>query len=355
MPKHLSNILKLLLIILIGIIIYFAGILIINTVYDYRPEGGVFELEAFKYYDPVEEQDTLSVITWNIGYAGLGKDADFFYDGGKMSKPAEIDYKHYLNGILEKIQLFDSVDFLLFQEVDISSSRSYGKNQQVLISEKLGSHSGLFTKNYGVAYVPMPIFDPMASVESGLSFFSKRSVHESYWQPFEGNHSWPLGLFMPDRCYSVHVIEVTKGKRLYIINTHNSAFDDGSLRNKQLEHLYYLMDTAYQNGHYVVAGGDWNLNPDGYTADSFLSGDVAVRISNHQIVSGPNKSWQVIFDPDYPSNRDVSAFYTPAHTPTSILDFFVCSPNIRLLDIKTIYNNFKYSDHQPVYLRFKLD
>ena len=29
----------------------------------------------------------LSFLIWNIGYAGLGKESDFFYDGGKMSIP----------------------------------------------------------------------------------------------------------------------------------------------------------------------------------------------------------------------------------------------------------------------------
>lgn len=355
MPKPLSNILKLLLLIIIGIFVYFAGILVINTANDYRPEGGVFELDAFQNFSPVKKHDTLSMVTWNIGYAGLGKDADFFYDGGKMSKPDEEDYLQYWNGILRQIQLFDSLDFILLQEVDIASSRSYGNNQQALIAESLDSHSGLFTRNYDVMYIPMPVFDPMARVESGISFFTRKRITESYWQPFEGNHSWPLGLFMPDRCYSVSIFEVLAEKQLYVINTHNSAFDDGSLRNSQLEQLYELMNAAYQNGHYVIAGGDWNLNPEVYTNGPFLSGDVAIRISDQQTVSGPNANWQVVFDPDYPSNRDVSELYTPGHTQTSILDFFVCSPNIQLLDIETLYNGFKYSDHQAVYLRFKLD
>jgi len=355
MKKHFFNILRLFLLIAIGIIIYFVGILLINTVNDYKPEGGVFDVAAFQDYPRITEKDTLSIVTWNIGYAGLGKNADFFYDGGKMSKPTEEEYNGYWKGILQQIQALDSLDFMLLQEVDIASSRSYGNNQHTLIEESLSLYSGLFTKNYDVIYVPMPVFDPMARVESGLSFFTRKRIIESSWRAFDGNRSWPLGLFMPDRCYSESVFKLSDTKLLYIINTHNSAFDDGSLRNRQLEQLYEHMRSAYENGHYVIVGGDWNINPAGYTNGPFMSGDAAFSISGLQGVSGPDPDWLIVFDPDYPSNRDVSALYTPGHTPTTIIDFFVCSPNVHVLGIETLYAGFEHSDHHPVYLRFTPD
>lgn len=355
MKKHILNLLRLGTIIVIGIIIYLLGILIINTLNDYKPEGGVYRLGGFQKYDQITQQDTLSVITWNIGYAGLGKDADFFYDGGRMTRPGKTEYTAYWDGIQEHIQAFTSVDFLLFQEVDTASSRSYGNNQQKKIAAGLESYSGLFTKNYDVSFVPMPVFDPMGRVVSGISFFTRKKLSGSSWGPFEGNRSWPLGLFMPDRCYSINIFDISPLKKLYIINTHNSAFDDGSLRSKQLELLYKLMDSAYQEGHYVVAGGDWNLNPATYSNEVFISGDSSFQLSGQQEVSGPDSNWQVVFDPGFPSNRDVSTSYTPGQTPTTILDFFVCSPNIQVLDIKTMYMGFEYADHHPVYLQFSLN
>ena len=35
----------------------------------------------------LRQNQELSVLTWNIGYCGLGEGSDFFMDGGKTSSP----------------------------------------------------------------------------------------------------------------------------------------------------------------------------------------------------------------------------------------------------------------------------
>jgi len=352
MRKHLHNTIKILLIILIGIFVYFLGILIINMVYDYKPVGAELGVTDFRNYDDVEWNASYSMITWNIGYAGLGNNADFFYDGGKMARPYLGDFNRYWDEILEQLHLFDSVSFLLLQEVDIASRRSYKINQFDAISTNLSSHGGFFVKNYDVMFVPVPLFNPMGKVVSGISFFTKKRIIESCWREFDGDRSWPMGLFLPDRCFMQVTFDLEPGKKLYIINTHNSAFDDGSERDSQLGLLYYYMLDAYQDGNYVIAGGDWNINPAGFANEPFISGDVPFDISGIQQVKGPDENWKIVFDPYYPTNRDVSAPYVPGLTPTTIIDFFVCSPNIRVLDVKTLYDGFRNTDHHPVYFRF---
>jgi len=355
MKKPFKKFLKLLIFVATGIVIYFIGILAINTACDFKPEEGKCEVDSFNEMNVLAQSHPIKIISWNVGYAGLGSESDFFYDGGKMSRPARVDYGRYQQGILKQVATFDTIDVMLFQEVDVGSRRSFGNNQYKLIKESLPSHAGLFTKNYDVAYVPMPLFNPMGRVESGISFFSNKRVSSSYWKAFEGNRSWPLGLFMPDRCSSVSTFDTGSSKYLYVFNTHNSAFDDGSLRNSQLDQLYAEMEIAYLGGHYVIAGGDWNLNPKGYANEEFLSGDIAFSISGLDEVLGPDNSWKLGYDPAYPTNRDVSSFYENGHTPTTILDFFVCSPNIKILGVRTLYNGFAHSDHHPVYMRFELD
>jgi hypothetical protein len=71
----------------------------------------------------------LSMITWNIGYAGLGKEMDFFYEGGRQVRPSFELSEKYLEGIISYIGLNRSTDFFLFQEVDLRSKRSYNKDQ----------------------------------------------------------------------------------------------------------------------------------------------------------------------------------------------------------------------------------
>jgi len=66
------------------------------------------------------------------------------------------------------------------------------------------------------------------------------------------------------------------------------------------------------------------------------------------------EGWQWVFDPEVPSNRDVNQPYTKGKTPTTIIDFFVVSPNLEVIDVKTQDLGFEWSDHHPVRMRFRL-
>ena len=354
MKKHLFNLIRLLLLLAIGIFVYIAGILIINSVQNYSPEDTIIPVSMSNSLQPVEEKGILSILSWNIGYAGLGENADFFYDGGKMVRPPREDYDRYHQGILKQISELDSIDFIILQEVDTFSRRSYGINQFKEFQNTLTSHSGIFVKNYDVLYVPLPFLNPMGRVVSGLSLFSAYRIQESSQIVFPESFAWPNGLFMPDRCFIHAIFTLSSGKSLHIINTHNSAFDDGSLRNSQLEILYDIMLGAYENGDYVIAGGDWNMNPAGYSNTTFISGDPAFGLSDIAAVEGPEKNWQLAFNTLYPTNRDVSTKYIPGTSIATIIDYFVCSPNIQVHEVKCLYDGFKYSDHHPVILRFEL-
>lgn len=355
MKKLLIRFLWLILILLAGIVLYVAGILLINTALDYKPDEGEHGIEKFANMKPARIGDTLAILSWNIGYAGLGSEADFFYDGGKMSRPAKKDYLQAEENIMASLRSHDQVEFILLQEVDFRSKRSYNIDQFGLAEGCFPDHAGAFVKNYDVAFVPMPVFSPMGSVESGIAFFANKRIIRSKWRAYDMDRSWPLGLFLPDRCYSVSVVQTDTSRLLYIFNTHNSAFDDGHQRNSQLQQLYAEMVKAYEEGHYVITGGDWNLNPCGYENATFVSSDISFEIDNLQNVCGPGDLWQVVYDPRYPSNRDVSEPYRRGETPTTILDFFVCSPNISVLGVNTLYDGFSNSDHHPVQMRFRLD
>ena len=43
-------------------------------------------------------KDTFTLMSWNIGYAGLGKEMDFFYEGGRRVKPDPEEFQNYLDG-----------------------------------------------------------------------------------------------------------------------------------------------------------------------------------------------------------------------------------------------------------------
>lgn len=65
------------------------------------------------------------------------------------------------------------------------------------------------------------------------------------------------------------------------------------------------------------------------------------------------ENWLWAYDPDVPTNRHLE---TPLDENTfrTVIDFFLISPNIKLLKINTIDTKFEYSDHQPVKMQVEL-
>ena len=331
-----------------------AAFLIIFSIKDYRPPP---VQSIFSSDDEVSVLDTgqvMNMITWNIGYAGLGKDMDFFYDGGSRVRTEYDTFHRNLQQIVQLMQMSEDVDFLLLQEVDTDAKRSFGVNQLQAMRAKMNNTHFVFAKNYDVAFVPVPPGNPRGKVVSGLVSISLYKPFEALRYSFPGNYAWPKHLFLLDRCFLLSRFKVADGRDLVIINTHNSAFDNGSLREEQLGILVHIMTDEFSKGNYVIAGGDWNMNPPGFAGSSLQTGD-AVMFVEPAIGSGSfPQGWIVAFDPTVPTNRDLSTPYLHGSTPVTIIDFFVCSPNVEVIEIEGFSAGFELSDHNPVGMRFVL-
>ncbi|MCF8366305.1 MAG: hypothetical protein K9H16_11020, partial [Bacteroidales bacterium] len=294
-------------------------------------------------------------LSWNIGYAGLGKEMDFFYDGGKQVRPSKSLNQSYLNSILEFLGQNKEVDFILLQEVDEKSGRSYRINQVEKIAETLPKHAFSFAKNYDVPFVPVPPTNPMGLVKSGLVSFAKYTPFESERRSFPGNYAWPTSLFMLDRCFLVQRFKTSGNTELIVVNTHNSAFDDGQLRKGQLDVLKKFALNEYLNGNYVIIGGDWNQNPPGFDPGQINTGNIVSKNDQGNISSTlMPPGWVWAFDPLIPTNRSVVAPYQEESTLTTVIDFFLLSPNISLEKVTGINLNFESSDHNPVLIEILL-
>ena len=86
------------------------------TFSDFKPDKVISLIDNKNPVDIVESTDTLKFISWNIGYAGLGAEMDFFYDGGKKVRPTKQLGRKYLDGIKTFVQN-NKIDYWLFQEV----------------------------------------------------------------------------------------------------------------------------------------------------------------------------------------------------------------------------------------------
>jgi endonuclease/exonuclease/phosphatase family metal-dependent hydrolase len=347
----IKKILKILMIVLLLLVAGFAGLIAYAVITDYKPNKKEIVFTGEKT-ETLNDTMELSIITWNIGYCGLDKEMDFFYDGGtKVFTPKAKCIKNLL-AVEEFLKQNDSADFIFIQELDKGSKRSYYINEYDSLTAVLKNHVPFFGKNYDVFFVPVPPSSPMGKVLSGLTTFSKYKPASSVRYSFPGEYGFPKQLFMLDRCFLVNRYPLQNGKELVVINTHNEAFDPGEIRRAQMAYLKDFLVKEYNNGNYIITGGDWNQSPPDFKPE--FSGN---QINTQQMMMTSDylsPEWKWKYDNHTPSNRTVITAYDPSSTTTTILDFFLLSPNIEEISVKCINLNFENSDHNPVKIKVKL-
>ena len=338
-----------LIIILVGAFLIF---LVYATVDDYKPVDVDLQYDN-NQASVISDSAELKLLIWNIGYAGLDASMDFFYDGGDQMRPSEEGVINNMKGIVKILTPNLENDFILLQEVDRNSKRSYHFNQFEIIEGHFHQFGAFFGMNYQVFFVPIPLKNPMGKVESGLMTLSKHSPSGVSRHSFPGNYSWPMKLFMLDRCFLVNRYPVNNGNELVIINTHNSAYDDGTLRELQMSFLKEFLLTEYEKENYIIVGGDWNQTPYGF--DPVLPSHQFDTVNLTYVDKDyPAADWNWAFDSTLPTNRRVAVPYDRATSLTTVIDYYLLSPNIKLDEVKTADVNFEFSDHQPIQLNARL-
>ncbi|MGC8864197.1 MAG: endonuclease/exonuclease/phosphatase family protein [Bacteroidales bacterium] len=316
-------------------------------------------VDAFKIpFPPVNENhisDTLKLVTWNIGYAGLGASMDFFYDGGSKVRCSKQETLENLGGIIHHPSLARYPDFILFQEVDQHAKRTYFINEADSISAAFPNHAAWFVKNYDVLFVPVPWYNPMGRVVAGLVTLSKYQPTQSIRRKLPGEFSFITQLFMLNRCAHILRFPATKGHELVLVNTHNTAFDDGTQRVAQWSFLHDFALNEFSKGNYVIIGGDFNLNPPCFNPNLISTGDAPYRQpGDFPPCSSFPAGWNFIYQQNIPTNRNLDTHYIKGRTPVTTIDFFILSPNISCIYQKTWYDGFRFSDHHPLEIQIVL-
>ncbi|NIA23850.1 MAG: hypothetical protein GWP03_06830 [Proteobacteria bacterium] len=237
---------KTVLIVILLVVLVLGAFLVVMTVTDYKPpEKTVLKIEGS---GDTLLPDTLSVLTWNLGYCSLGKEADFFLDGGHesrgKSKAVVENHVKNISGFIDSIK----PDFAFIQEIDRNATRSFHVDEYRYLQNKMKNYVSTFAINYKTLWVPVPIYKPMGSVLGGLAIFTNYEPYYSVRYSFPGNYSWPVKLFQLDRCF-IETKYKLKNNDLVVINLHLSAFDKGGfLRKKQLEYLKKHILKEYERG-----------------------------------------------------------------------------------------------------------
>lgn len=337
-----------------------AAFFLFVTIAEYRPkavEKADINVNAKKTI--LQTDEVLKVLNWNIGYCGLDAQNDFFYDGGKTvtarSKEAVLDNLEKVKALLKK----EDCGFNLLQEIDVKSRRSFYVNQKKALSDFFADYDSVFAANYDAVIVPAPVLNPLGRVKSGVFTLSKYGIQKAERLQLPGTFSWPLKTVNLKRCLLVSEIKTdVPDKNLYIINLHLSAYDaDGVLRKQEMEFLQNLALKLYNEGHWVIAGGDWNSLFPGVEKNRFIpytTSDEFLEWIEYLPADFIGKEWKWGFDSSTPTVRLLEKPYVKGENYTTIIDGFICSPNVEIIGVKTGDLNFEVSDHHPVIAEFTL-
>lgn len=315
---------------------------------EYQPEPTQTAEYVYIEENGPEAPNTLTLYSWNIGYGGLGKESDFFMDGGEMVDPPDQETVERNMAAIEQFMVDHPADAWLLQEVDRSSDRTELMDQLYTLQEAYGG-SGAFAYNYKCAFVPIPL-PPIGKVESGIATLTGLSMQEDAQRialpcPF----SWPSRVANLKRCLLVtrHAVEGTD-KELVLVNLHLEAYDDGEGKAAQTALLLEVLQEEYEKGNYVIAGGDFN-QAFPHTLDTFpISGDRQWKPGVLEENALP-EGWQYAYDADSATCRLLDRPYD-AQCQRYVIDGFIVSPNLQVDGVETAELDFENSDHNPVRL-----
>jgi len=344
MKKPLKIALKSIGIILLILVIGFAGLIAYLSVTEFKPADRQ-PAETAGEASASLPSDTVRVLTWNTGYAGLDADADFFMDGGREVRPTE---EYYVGVNLDQMAVRMqeiSADFYLLQELDRNSSRTYGIEQLKHYEEKMGLSSA-FAYNYKCPFVPIP-FPPLGRVESGVATLSGLAMEEAERVSLPCPFSWPVSAANLKRCLLVTRTPVEgTDKELVIVNLHLEAYDSGEGKIAQTKMLMDLLVEEYEKGNYVIAGGDFNQAFPG-SLETYPIEQPELWMPGLLEESSLPEGWQFAWDTDSPTCRLLNEPYNAETTQHYIIDGFIVSPNVEILSVETVEEEFFNSDHNP--------
>ena len=352
----MKRFLKVLFIIVLVIVAAAAGLIAWLSIAEYRPEA-VEELN-FTAQDEsapaLPQGESLTVLSWNIGYAGLGSNADFFMDGGENVKSSDrVRVESNLLNISQLLYGENAPDLILLQEVDTNSSRTYNIDQSACLAGANAAHA----LNYSCPFVPFPL-PPIGKVNSGVFTTTDYAIDRAERVSLPCPFSWPVSTANLKRCLLVSYLPIEGSDRqLVLVNLHLESYDDGEGKIAQTRQLNEFIQAEYEKGNYVIAGGDFN---------QIFPGSLEVYPNTHPELWEPGVltedmlpvGWSYAYDLRVPSCRLLNRPYDPEDTENTqhyVIDGFILSPNVTLESVETLDEGFIASDHNPVLLRVTLN
>ena len=339
--------------ILLCVIIIILAVLLFYTVREYRP-AAIEKVEASSGSKTLQQGSTFTIASWNTGYAGLGKEEDFFMDGGTKVQPdSKEEVEKNLTGIAEQLKDLQA-DFYFLQEVDRDSKRSYRTDEFDFYEQALGM-PGMYACNFRCDFVPYPL-PPIGKVEAGLVTMTDYQVSDAYRIALPESFKWPIKTCNLKRCMLETRIPVEgSDKELVLINFHLEAYDSGEGKVAQMKQLSEKLQEEYAKGNYVIAGGDFNQTFEGM--DTYPIKDQENWTPGIVGADDIPDGFCLFATDNVPTCRLLNAPYSGNYEDSQVyvIDGFIVSDNLQVTMLQNVDTGFAYSDHQPVQMQVTMN
>lgn len=343
-----KRIIKGILKVIVDVIIVAVLILGIVLITEFSPKNGETLKTVGKSTTKLKEGDELTILTYNIGHLVSGEESDFWYEGGETTRAASEDtVTANLETVTETIK--DGADIVLLQEVDYKSRMSYEVNEYVELANEFQGISSYAVEQD--VFVPYPIPNIIGSVKTGIGILSKYEG-ESYRLSLPQTYEFPERIYATKKCLQKFVIPLEDSeKSLVVINVDLEDYDDGTMRETQLDALKREMLLEYDKGNYVVAGGDFNMLFPADENESVTSGEyVITKMTEEAFPEG----WKSVTDTKTKTFRLRNMPYDKETSITATVDGFITTPNVEVKAVSVKDTEFKNTNHNAVTLKIKL-
>ncbi len=291
-----------------------------------------------------EAPNELTIVTWNLGYAGLGADSDFRADGGaRLLPPSRASVTRNLTGIEATLRA-NPADVYCIQELAAPGPMTLWHDVRGGVNRALTAFDRVFYADVRTRFWPPPL-----RLVHGPGLYSRYALQSAEVVRLPDEPNRMAGVVM--RHYGLVVARIAPAWT--IVSLHLSAFDEGAqTRRRQLAALMDFAEREHASGRSVVLGGDFN----------YLLVDTAFPHTTAQehlfwVHEFPDEAlpagWRIAADAATPSNRTNNQPYVEGENYRSVIDGFVLSPDLEALEVSGVPLGFAHSDHQPVRLRVR--
>lgn len=301
----------------------------------------------------------VKILSWNVQFMAGNSNNHFFYDDGTDPWP-DADTVSRVTRQLAQFIAEQDPDIVLLQEVDDLAKRTHMRDQTQQLLHYLPQYRAYTESFYWKAsYLPHPQIRGRVGMK--LVVLSKYALNKAtrYALPAITSDDIVTRQFNLRRAMQQVHLPVQDGRELVVINTHLSAFAQGSdTMERQVEAVMARLATLPADAAWVM-GGDFNLLPN----------DAAIA-SYSELRSKYNEQGTELYPliSQYPSipalekiELDPEPWYTymspsdPHRRPSRTIDYLFYAPSLQVEDGTVLRGEATaLSDHLPVTIEFTL-